>query len=215
MPSKKPLTTKPIKANPVKKSTKSVITKKVSSKAKAVAEHTRYKFVALAVLSAAGLIAVAMGLGSVDNPDSSYLARRDQAVMFVSSQGSRDVQPGQNFSVQLYENSGSQPINAVQGSIAYPADKLKLVAVKTDGDFPKEAATDMSTPGLVRVARSVNDANIVLQGLKKVVTLEFNVMPTAKGEATLTVNKDASLVVRSTDNLNVLSQTPSTTYKIK
>jgi len=215
MPSQKSSLAKTTKATSTKKPKLVLAPKKVSSKPKAAVDHNKYKFLTIAVLIAAGLVAVAMGLGSVDKPYRSYAATGDQAVMFVGSSGSQEIEPGKKLTVQLYENSGSQSINAVQGSITYPADKLKLVSVKTDGDFPKEAATDTSTPGLIRVARSVNEANVVLQGLKKVVSLEFDVIPTAQGDVTLRVNKNASLVVRSTDNKNVLSQAPSTTYKIK
>lgn len=59
------------------------------------------------------------------------LAQNDATMYFSPSKGSFSI--GQNFTVGVYVSSPSQAMNAAQGVIRLPTDKLEIVGVSKDG----------------------------------------------------------------------------------
>lgn len=196
-------------------SSKSAASKKVSS-VTSRGDIGRVKFLGICVLISAALIAIAIGISGYKRASVSNMPAisGNQAAMFIGSDGNNSVAAGSTLTTTLYENSGSQPVNAVQSAIQYPAEKLQFVSIKTGQTFSQEAATDTKVSGLIRLARSIGTHGAAVNGPKVVATIEFKVLPAAQGQIVLQFDKASSLVVRSTDNQNLLQQTPSTIYRI-
>lgn len=201
-------TTKTIKAKAKKPVSKAVVAEQ---------QHKRNKFVAAMVVLAAALIAISAGMYSHDRYTSSKQASAitGPGSMYLLPTSNEPVRAGTTLKVTLYENSGNDPVNAVQSDVKYPTDKLEFVSVKSSDEFPQEAATDTATPGLVRVARSVKTQEPAVTGSKPVVTMEFRVLQNADSPLVFSIDKTGSFLVRSTDNQNILQHVPKTTYRLE
>lgn len=199
-------TTKTSKASKtVKAPGAGIVTSKTSA---GISEHARSTFVAGAVLLAAALVAITLGLLTYTQYDTSRTAdgkmQYKTGAMFLESTGSKHITPGSTVKVTVYENSGNSPVNTVQSAVSYPADKLQYVSVRNSQAFPQEAATDATTNGLVRLARSIKPDAMPVRGSKAVAVLEFRILDGAKSPIELSVEPKTSLLVRSTDNHNIL-----------
>jgi len=124
---------------------------------------------------------------------------------------STSVAPGSNFSVTIKEDSGSDPINSVQAGLDYDATQLQFVGLTEGTAFPMVAATSTSTPGVILVGRATQTTPVT--GSNDVVTANFKVIATS-GSINLSFDKNYSFVVRSTDNVDVLSTTTGSTYTV-
>ncbi|HEX8226755.1 MAG TPA: cohesin domain-containing protein [Candidatus Saccharimonadales bacterium] len=178
------------------------------------------RFLAATGLLSAALIATTIGLmGYQKHSYNDAISKSNQpygsASLYIAAEGLSDVKAGQTFTVELHEDSGKDLVNAVQAGINYPAEKLQVVSVTTGDGFPQEAATDTTTPGLVRVARSVVPKTPAVRGQQSVAKIEFKVLPGATGPVELRVDQTTSLLVRSTDNKNVLSSVRPATLNIQ
>lgn len=190
-----------------------------SKKSKAPTQKQRFNFVMGAVLAAAALIAVAIGLTSYTKPvplDSKSVSQNSvqsnkgaggaQASLSLQPMAYAQTVPDQIVTVTVYENSQTEAVNAVQGLVRYPADKLQFVGIKTAGAFSQEAATDTATAGRIRFARSIGAGGVPQTGEKQVVTLSFKVLRTVDLASAVTVDWGESYLVRSSDSQNILGQ---------
>ena len=193
----------------VKYKTRSVSTKPVSG----VFNKNPFLFAALAGLVTVILIAIALGIGTLSG--SSLTHKLSNPVeMSVAAAAPTPIQAGSDFAVNLYEKSGAQFVNVVQADIHYPTDKLTLTAVDSSTNFPQEAATNTTMPGLVRIARSVARANKAVKGTKAIVTIKFKIMPNVTEPIVFTIDKASSMIVRSTDNKNILQLTRPASFQV-
>jgi len=170
----------------------------------------RTRFVFYVALIAAALVAIAITLstndgGNAGNNNASSTTSSTGS-MFLQSLSSADShKAGDVMDVTLYENSGSQAVNALQSAVRYPAEKLALVSVTNGVVFSEEAATDTNTAGIVRIARSIKPGSTPVKGAKPVVTLEFKALTDSDSPYQLSVDQAASLLVRASDSKNILS----------
>lgn len=201
MPTKSSKTSKTA-TKPVKKTVKSSTVKKSSAKG-GLSRSYRTNFVASVVVGAAALIAIAIGFSTYTKPVA-HTASLGLGSLYLQQQKGQAVTAGSTVQVELYANSGTQPVNAVQSAIHYPSDKLEFVSVKTSSAFPQEAATDTATAGLIRLARSTGAGAPAVTGAKPVATLEFKVIKDTDAPTKLGIDMAQSLLVRSTDNKNIL-----------
>ena len=117
---------------------------------------------------------------------------------------SSQVEPGTTVAVTVREQSGTDAVNAVQAALTYNAAQLQFVSITEGTAFPFKAAPDTATAGMVRLARGVNVGAAGVSGDNIVVTVNFKVLATS-GTAAVQFNTDQSLIVRSSDNANILS----------
>ena len=86
------------------------------------------------------------------------------------------VPAGTTFTVQVRENSGTTPINAVQANLAYDAGKLQYVSsASATGSFPLSAATTLGT-GTLQLSRAIPGGSGAVTGDKSVATVMFKVL---------------------------------------
>ena len=193
----------------VKSKTRSVSTKPVTG----VFNKNPFLFAALAGLATVVLIAVVLGIGTL--PGSSPVSiLLNPAEMSVVAASSAPIQSGSDFTVNLCEESGAQFVNVVQADIHYPTDKLILTAVDSSANFPQEAATNTTKPGLIRIARSVAKANKAVKGSKIIATIKFKILPNVTEPIVFTIDKTSSMIVRSTDNKNILQLTRPASFQV-
>lgn len=127
------------------------------------------------------------------------------------SSSSTTVTPGSNFSVTIKEDSGSDPVNSIQAALNYNASQLQFVGISEGGTFTTIAATDTSTPGVIRVARATQASPAT--GVNDVVTVNFKVLASS-GSINLSFDNNYSFIVRSTDSADVLSTTTGSTFAV-
>lgn len=179
----------------------------------------RSPFLFYTALVTAALVALTLGLmtyqSKKDNTNNIASASDNTGVLFLQSLESKKAYTnGETLDVTLYEDSGKQKVNALQAAVKYPADKLQLVNVKGETSFSQEAATDVATAGLVRIARSIKAGEPAQQGAKPVVTLQFKVVADSPNGVELSIDDAASLLVRASDNSNILSQKAYNKYEL-
>jgi hypothetical protein len=194
--------------------TSSVTSKKAAYSA---VQSGRNRFVGLAVLVAAILVAISVGLLSYHRYDinNSIPAVSDgRGILYLRPVNTTNLKAGSTVSVAVYENSGTVPVDVVQSDIQYPADKLQIMSVDTASSFPSAAATDIATPGLVRLARAIEVNTPSVQGARPVATLQFKVLQ-ATAPIELDIDQASSLLVRSSDSTNILPSTGSSTFELE
>ena len=112
--------------------------------------------------------------------------------------------PSQNFSVgstitiEVHENSGSAPVNAVQANFSYPADKLTFVSADGSASGFTTQAQSTGGSGQVSLARGVIGT---LTGDQLVAKVTFKV--NIAGTANLSFVNGTSLISSST-NQNII-----------
>lgn len=185
------------------------------------ASHNRWKrspFLFYSVLGAAALVAISLGLMTYEQRTNSTIPVEtvsSSGILFLQSLDTAETyRAGDELDVTIYENSGNQGVNALQAAIKYPAEQLQVTSVSNTNSFTQEAATDTSTPGLVRVARSIKPGDASLRGAKPVAVVKFKVVAEKTDAIELIVDNTASLLVRSSDNQNILDPKATTTLEL-
>ncbi len=223
------MSTKPLPSRKVTskspRTTKSATSKRSTTKKQSVAtQDKRYRFVAGAVLVAAALIALATGMSGHNRQAATDSLTRQGKLSTTSTGGAalsakplshQQVAAETTVSLDLYENSGTTAVNAVQGALHYPASKLQLVGITASADFPQEAVTDTATPGLIRLARAVSVQAQPVTGDKSVATIKFKVLQKTDLASEVSVDTAASLVVRSSDSQNILGGSSSASLGLR
>jgi hypothetical protein len=179
---------------------------------------TRNPFPIVSVLSALVLV-VGFSSYALTHQHTSQAARRSQSVagpsMFLDP-ATIDVTPGTVITTTLYENSETTPVTVAQAALTYPADKVELLSISEGLTFTNVASTDTATPGLIRVARALpTDATSGAAGQQKVVSLNFTVLPTARGSIDLAYDTNSTFLVSTADNTNILSQTNGASFRVR
>lgn len=108
---------------------------------------------------------------------------------------------GASIAVAVNVDSGTELINTVQAAITYDPAQLQFVSVTEGTAFTTVAATDTATPGLIRLARGKQTS---LSGNNLMTTINFKVIA-GTGTARVAVDVPNSYVVRTSDNVNILS----------
>ena len=115
---------------------------------------------------------------------------------------------GNNITVAVRENSGTDPVNAVEADLSYPTAQLQFVSIDaTTSAFGVEAVSSGGS-GSVTLARGGQTA---VTGDQLVALVTFKAL--APGAAAVTF-KSSSALVRSTDQTNVLVTTNPGTYTV-
>lgn len=174
------------------------------------------KLMSVAVLVA--VIAVLSVIGSKAS-DNSEAARKVSSGTSTSSiymtPASAKVPSGSSFEVKLYANSQTDPVNVVQMHVSYPASQLKLDRIAEGVAFPIVAATDTSTPGVIRLARTVASGADGVAGTQVVATLHFTALPGARGSVPITYDTAGTLVMRVSDNTNLVTSSAGSNINIR
>ncbi len=117
------------------------------------------------------------------------------------SSSTYNVPSNTSFDVQIRENSGSKPVNAVQINLSYPNDLVDLVSIDgTNSSFSVQAqSTD--TNGVIMIARGSTSPRT---GDQLIATLHFK-SRTLTGNANLAFIRGTSIASAST-NTNILEE---------
>jgi hypothetical protein len=132
----------------------------------------------------------------------------NQAILYVSP-ASLKVSSGNTLAIEIWMDAKSQPVNAVQANLSYPADKFDFSSVDNSGSAFEVAAQSDGGNGSIKIARGHVGS---LSG-KQLVTRVNLVAKSGTGKGNATINfTSGSVIVRSTDNVNVLSGTTGGRY---
>ncbi|HVU59605.1 MAG TPA: carboxypeptidase regulatory-like domain-containing protein [Candidatus Saccharimonadales bacterium] len=119
------------------------------------------------------------------------------------------VVKGGNVTVAIYENSGSEPVNAVQANITYPTSSLQFVSITSSAAFGV-TAQNSGGGGNVQIARGTITA---VTGSQLVASVTFKAL-VSSGSATLSF-VGGSAVVSATSNTNIMTSDPGTSVSFK
>ncbi|HSH56212.1 MAG TPA: cohesin domain-containing protein [Candidatus Limnocylindrales bacterium] len=123
------------------------------------------------------------------------------------------ISSGAELSVTVRADSQTEAVNSVQAALSYDASQLQFVGLDETGPFSYVAATDTATAGIIRVARAVPQGSAEVSGDHAVVVVRFKVIATM-GTIAVGFQDDASLLVRGSDNTNVLTTTTGASIAI-
>ncbi len=116
---------------------------------------------------------------------------------------------GASFTVTIHENSGTDPINAVEADLTYDQTKLQFVSIDASASAFDLSATSTGGAGSVKIARAKSSTS--LTGDQVVASVTF----TAIGTGSTSVSFAASSAIVLTSNAtNVLVITTPGTYTI-
>ncbi len=134
------------------------------------------------------------------------LAQSSLAASLSLSPASGSYQADKVFSVAVYVSSSDQSINAVSGSVSFPADKLEVVALTKSGTVVNLWVQE---PNFSNTSGTVSFEGLVLNpGYKgsggKVINISFRVKSGGNGTAELSF-KNGSVLANDGKGTNVLS----------
>lgn len=160
--------------------------------------------VSCAALLIGGVAGYQLGYGNAAKPvRSGSTAVATPGIFFGPSTTTANV--GDVVVLQIRANSGTEPVNAVQASLTYPATVLEFVALDTSQSAFAIEAQSSQTTGSVTVVRAVS-GGAELTGEQPVATISFRVIQ--KAEATIQFDATTALVSAST-NQNILTTSNS------
>ena len=102
------------------------------------------------------------------------------------------------------------PVNVAQVSIQYDANKLQMLGVTEGSTFTQFAATDTSTPGVIRIARSTPTGTTAV-GDNPFVYVSFKML-VANNQTTVTINPAQTYLVRASDSQDISNLVGSADY---
>ncbi len=167
------------------------------------AEIRRQNYITRSIVAISGLILfIAIILNSL------YVLAAGSATLSLSSGSSYTV--GDTFSVTIRENSGSDPVNAVQADLSYDSSKLQYLSTNVSSSIFNLAGPSSGGSGSVSIARTKD--GVAVTGTQTVAVVNFKAIAT--GSATISF-KPSSSIVRNTDYTNVWNgNTTGATYTI-
>jgi hypothetical protein len=144
--------------------------------------------------------------------EDSALGRKTPAAPTIYLNPQRqEYQKNNNFTVEVMENSGQAPVNAVSAVFSYPTDKVSFIGIDgTDSPFTVPALNDGGN-GKVSVSRGVTGS---LTGTQLVAKVTFRSNP--KSDLADLSFITGTALVSSTSNkslLNSLDSTAGGTYR--
>lgn len=126
------------------------------------------------------------------------------------SPASKTLNQGESFTVQIREDSGTEPVNAVQANLTYDANMLDFVSIDDTGTAFGFPLDESGGGGSVKIARmSIPDSQT---GDQLIATVTFTAK-TIPGATTIDF-ASGTAIVRSTDNVDILGSTTPGTYTI-
>jgi len=129
------------------------------------------------------------------------------------SPSSASVNIGQNITLAVRENSGTDPVNAVQANLTYNPAQLQFVAVDyTNSAFSLQASSS-GGGGSVKMARATGGGEPPVTGDNLIANVTFKAL--VGGVTSNITFASGSAVVRSTDNTNVLKLTGPGNYVLR
>lgn len=117
---------------------------------------------------------------------------------------------GQGFSVKIVVVTGGEYINAVSTNLSYPTDLLEVRGVSTNGSFITIWAENNVGDGNIRVSGGLPTPGFNGEGL--IATVNFKVLK--PGQASIRFD-EGTLVLRDSDNENILSSKFGATFSLK
>ncbi|GAC1370733.1 MAG: hypothetical protein NVSMB39_3910 [Candidatus Saccharimonadales bacterium] len=128
------------------------------------------------------------------------------AALYVSPP-SGTVPSGSIIALQMRVNTGTDPVNAVQGNITYNPTQLAYQSIDAAGSAFSLTANVAATSGSLKLARATGGGEPAVKGDVLFATVFFKALTTA-GTASVAVASD-SHVVRSTDSVDILFGAPA------
>jgi preprotein translocase subunit YajC len=141
----------------------------------------------------------------------SSASTKNAAIVTMSlSPTSQQVTPGSNLVLEVWADSGSMPVNAVQANLTYPVDKLTFVSIDSSSSAFVVTAPSTGGSGKVAIARG----NIKpVTGKVLVAKVSFTVNTASSGSVPVSFGQGSALV-SSTSHTNVLTKTYGGTYSL-
>lgn len=131
-----------------------------------------------------------------------WLLRSGQAAgnaTYTLSPSSGSYSINTEFTVTVYENSGSEPVNAVDVNLTYDQSKLQFVSLSTSGSPFTTCTNSTGGGGKVNIVCALLGGSVT--GNQKVGSVTFKALV---GSGSSSVNFDpSSKIVRSTDNSDI------------
>ena len=126
------------------------------------------------------------------------------------SPSSASVNIGQNITLAVRENSGTDPVNAVQANLTYNPAQLQFVAVDyTNSAFSLQASSS-GGGGSVKMTRATGGGEPPVTGDNLIANVTFKAL--VGGVTSNITFASGSAVVRSTDNTNILTSSGTGSY---
>lgn len=133
------------------------------------------------------------------------------ATLSISPSAS-DVNESRTFTSTVYVNAGGQSVNAVQGVINFPTDKLQVVSISKSSSIVDFWVKD---PSFSNSSGSINFEGAIISGYSgstgKVISITFR--PKALGDASVSFSS-AQVLANDGNGTNVLSANPGASYSI-
>jgi hypothetical protein len=129
------------------------------------------------------------------------------ATLYMSPASGTALQ-GNTLTLDIRENSGTEPVNAVQANFTYPASLLRFNSIASSSAFDI-AAQSSGGSGLVKIARG---ASTPVSGDQSVATVSFTVVADT-GTATLAYSS-GSMVVSSNTNADITTSSPGASFTL-
>ena len=134
-----------------------------------------------------------------------YMFAATGLLKFVPS--TTTVGVGSTVKVAVWENSGTDAINAVEADVRFDPTKLEYISFDDTGSAFGIAAATTTGSGSINIARGRSGGLSAVTGEQLVTTLTFKAL--TPGSAQLSFATSSALV-RSSDNINVLVSTTPT-----
>ena len=118
------------------------------------------------------------------------------------------VTAGSYITVSVYENSGSEPVNAVQANFSYAPTQLQFISISNSSAF-SVVAQNSGGGGAVAIARGALPA---VSGNQLVASVLFKAL-VSSGTASLAITGGSS-VVSANSNANIMSSSAGTSFAL-
>jgi hypothetical protein len=125
------------------------------------------------------------------------------------SPASGKVSNGKTITIGVYENSQSNPVNAVQANLTYPTAKFTFVAIDPTGSAFSVPAQGIGSNGSIKIARG-SFGKLTGNRLVAKIVLRANV---SSGNAAVNF-VSGSGIIRTTDHKDILQKTSGATYTL-
>ena len=158
-------------------------------------------------LMAAVLMVAVVILGAV-----AVVATRAATNQLYLTPATGNVLIGNTVAVQIRVNSGTDPINAVQANLTYDPAKLEYQNIDASGSVFGLVPQSTTSSGSLQLVRSRNAGEAPVTGDNLFATVNFKALA-GSGSAAVTVAA-GSVVIRSTDNQNILVSSAGATYTL-
>jgi chitodextrinase len=141
-----------------------------------------------------------------------FIARGHAASGTLTLQpSSSTVGVGNNFTVTVHENSGSDAVNAVEADLTYPANSLQFVSIDATTSAFGVQAVSTGGNGTITLARGTQTA---VTGDQIVAVVTFKALTVTGASSAAVAFANSSAIVRSSDQTNVLVGTTPGSYTI-